>query len=220
MAKYWYDTEFHEYIKKPLFGKPYHTIDLLSIAMVSEDNSELYLINKEFDLKAAWKDEWLRNNVISPLADELIKEKIWREMRHLYDATKQSDVQQLINQYGITKEEIKQQIFKFTNGHLIAGYAWLHKAEDWNKLYSTAGEDHEFIGYYSAYDHVLFSSLYGRMLNLPPGFPMYTTDLQQMIDQKGIDKAELLRIIPQENNHSALCDARWIKKAYTYVMER
>lgn len=40
----------------------------------------------------------------------------------------------------------------------------------------------EFYGYYSAYDHVLLCSLFGTMMDLPKGFPMYTHDLKQYVD--------------------------------------
>jgi len=67
--KYYLDTEFHEY-KKVIIeqerGHGYHTehkheidtIELISIGIVSEDNRELYLICKEFDIQAAWDNEW------------------------------------------------------------------------------------------------------------------------------------------------------------------
>ena len=50
------DTEFHEYPS---------TIELISIALVSEDGRELYLENSEADLSKA--DEWLKKNVIAHL---------------------------------------------------------------------------------------------------------------------------------------------------------
>lgn len=42
----------------------------------------------------------------------------------------------------------------------------------------------EFYGYYSDYDWVLFCSLFGRMIDLPKGFPMYCIDLKQMLDER------------------------------------
>ena len=35
----------------------------------------------------------------------------------------------------------------------------------------------ELWGWYSAYDHVILCQLFGRMIDLPKGWPMYTKDL-------------------------------------------
>jgi hypothetical protein len=42
----------------------------------------------------------------------------------------------------------------------------------------------EFYAYYADYDWVLFCSLFGRMIDLPKGFPMYCIDLKQELDRK------------------------------------
>lgn len=218
--RFYYDTEFYESFKKPLFGKKYHTIDLLSIAMIAEDGRELYLINKEFDVKRAWKDEWIRKNVIQPLVEELIRMHVPNDWRYIYNSDRLKDAKRLIATHGLTKEEIKAKISWFVNGGIYHKYSDGMLPMD-TVLYRTfeSGKEkpHEFVGYYSSYDHILISTIYGRMIDLPPGFPMYTTDLQQMIDQKGIDKQELLKLIPQENEHSALWDARWIKNAHEHI---
>jgi len=46
------------------------------------------------------------------------------------------------------------------------------------------------------YDWVLFCSLFGRMVELPKGFPMYMRDLKQMLDER----AELAYRIDRDNN--------------------
>lgn len=65
--RFFLDTEFHEN------GS---TIDLISIALVSEDGREYYACNKEFDLKRMTEesDGWLWHNVlplIPPFASDL-----------------------------------------------------------------------------------------------------------------------------------------------------
>ena len=55
--KYFIDTEFHNYIKKPLFSKGIDTIELISIGIVSEENREYYAISKDFDIKNAWNND-------------------------------------------------------------------------------------------------------------------------------------------------------------------
>jgi hypothetical protein len=74
--------------------------------------------------------------------------------------------------------------------------------------------DPELWAYYAAYDHVAICQLFGRMLDLPSGFPMYTRDLKQEIMRLGNP-----RVPEQESgNHNALEDARWNKMTYEYLM--
>lgn len=54
--KYFFDTEFHEYP---------HSIELISIGMVSEDGRELYLESSDIDLNEL--DPWLDENVVPHL---------------------------------------------------------------------------------------------------------------------------------------------------------
>ena len=62
--KYFFDTEFIEGFRKPLFGKRRHFIDLISIGIVAEDGREYYAISNEYDYKDA--DEWVIKNVLTP----------------------------------------------------------------------------------------------------------------------------------------------------------
>jgi hypothetical protein len=41
----------------------------------------------------------------------------------------------------------------------------------------------EFYGYYCDYDWVVFCWIFGKMNNLPKGFPMYCRDLKQTLDE-------------------------------------
>ncbi len=71
----------------------------------------------------------------------------------------------------------------------------------------------EFWGYYADYDWVVFCQMFGTMLDLPEGWPMYCRDLKQRAD-------EMYLRIPQqtEGEHNALNDARWNKFAYELLM--
>ena len=72
----------------------------------------------------------------------------------------------------------------------------------------------ELWGYYSAYDHVVFCQLFGKMINLPEGYPYYTKDIKQLCVALG--DPDLPR---QDNNeHHALADARWTKLAYEFLI--
>lgn len=71
----------------------------------------------------------------------------------------------------------------------------------------------ELWGYYSAYDHVVLCWLFGRMIDLPEGMPMYTRDMKQLCDMVGNPQ------LPDkhEHDHTAIGDARWTMKAYRFL---
>jgi 3' exoribonuclease, RNase T-like len=72
----------------------------------------------------------------------------------------------------------------------------------------------EFWGYYSAYDHVALCQLFGTMMELPKGWPMYTRDIKQLCDSVGNPP-----LPPQgKDEHHALADARWNRQAYEFLM--
>lgn len=71
----------------------------------------------------------------------------------------------------------------------------------------------EFITYYGAYDWVAFCQLFGVMVDLPRGWPMYSFDLKQWCDMLGNPKLPL----QGKGEHNALADARWNKKAYEFL---
>jgi len=71
----------------------------------------------------------------------------------------------------------------------------------------------EFWGYYSAYDHVALCQLFGTMMELPKGWPMYTRDIKQLCDSLGNPK------LPEQGKgeHHALADARWNRQAWEFL---
>jgi hypothetical protein len=71
----------------------------------------------------------------------------------------------------------------------------------------------EFWGYYADYDWVVFCQLFGRMIDLPEGFPMYCRDIKQMCDDLGNPE------LPKQDTteHHALADARWNKQAWEFL---
>lgn len=65
----------------------------------------------------------------------------------------------------------------------------------------------EFWAYYADYDWVALCQLYGRMIDLPKGWPMYCRDLKQEADRQ---KVNLSEVVPFEGRkHHALDDAKW-----------
>jgi len=74
----------------------------------------------------------------------------------------------------------------------------------------------ELWGYYADYDHVALCWLFGSMVDLPAGMPMFTLDVKQLALSLGNPKIE----IPNESHHDALADARWTKKAYEFLLRK
>jgi hypothetical protein len=74
----------------------------------------------------------------------------------------------------------------------------------------------EMWGYYSAYDHVAFCQLFGTMMDLPEGYPMYTRDIKQWCVSLGDPR------LPEQGKgeHHALADARWNKLAWQFLLEK
>lgn len=219
---YFLDQEFIEGFRKPLFGRRRHFIDLISIALVCEDGTKYYALCSEFDLKKAWRDAWLREHVLRNIHSELLSKVSTNQREHFRDMEPFTlkTMYTILSLYGKTREEILSEVRKFiSDGRPV------------------------FYGYYCDYDWVLFCSLFGRMIDLPEGYPMYCIDLKQEIDnlakkcfQLGVgthsegDKKnfpsvpqalEWLKESPlypaQSNEHNALADAIWISKLYDFL---
>ncbi len=71
-----------------------------------------------------------------------------------------------------------------------------------------AGDDAiEIWAYYSSYDWVVLCSMFGRMIDLPPGMPKLCLDLKQRQKVSGMPKSMVPADPPDE--HHALADAHW-----------
>lgn len=73
-----------------------------------------------------------------------------------------------------------------------------------------AGKEPVFYGWYADYDWVALCQLYGTMMELPKGWPMYCCDLKQLCDMLGNPK------LPEQGKgeHHAKADARWNKEVF------
>lgn len=196
--KFFLDTEFIE---------DGSTIDLISIGIVREDGREFYAINDDCDWDKA--SDWVRENVLLPMGIEK-EEGQWSI---LHD----------VDKFVIPHEALALEVMQFIKAPYIDRnlqlnfdpdnirgsevYKYLHQLECSEKI--------ELWGYYSAYDHVAFCQLFGTMMDLPKGFPMYTRDLKQWADQLGNPK------LPQQatREHHALGDANWNKQAWEFLKE-
>lgn len=91
-----------------------------------------------------------------------------------------------------------------------ASKAWKSREQIKNDILKFVGDDRpELWAYYADYDHVALCQLFGKMIDLPSNFPMYTRDLKQLLDSVGNPKME-----KQKDEHHALADARWVRNVY------
>jgi hypothetical protein len=74
----------------------------------------------------------------------------------------------------------------------------------------------EFWAYYADYDWVAMCQLFGTMMALPKGWPMYCRDVKQLCDDLGNPK------LPEQGKgeHHALADARWTKQAWEFLQAK
>lgn len=231
------------------------TIDLISIGIVSEDNREYYAISKDFNLKEAWnrydkvinkqyplgseysKDYWIRDNILLPIAYELAHKDYKEQGAYMIKFNNINEwigfiktnknwekiwykrFKELIQKYGKTNKEIANEI-----KHFIANRPINSNKENWILEYDT--KDVKFYGYYADYDWVVFCWLFGKMINLPKGFPKYCIDIKQILDNKinnfnsrsSSSVIKNMKNYPKQiNEHNALEDAKWNKKLYKFI---
>ena len=211
--KYFLDTEFIEGFHKPLFGKKRHFIDLISIGIVAEDGRMFYQISCEYNYNDA--DKWVKENVILPLYLKTVNG----------DQRNRHTVESFHKFYGLTNQQIADAVKAFVNPLLEE--TPLHD-KSWNKhlnkfnVVATENRPVEFYAYYADYDWVLFCSLFGRMVDLPKGYPMMCFDLKQTFYEKQViagnqDLKSFADYPTQENEHSALDDAKWNFKLFKFL---
>lgn len=72
----------------------------------------------------------------------------------------------------------------------------------------------EFWADYGSYDWVAFCQLFGTMMDLPKGYPMFVHDLQQFAEDYEVE-------LPKQEGtvHNALEDARHLKRCYDRVVD-
>lgn len=251
MAKYYLDTEFLEGTQKNFFGKSKPTIDLVSIGLVAEDGREYYAISKEFNLKEAWNRYQMkevygdnRNRFPEGIIEYWIRENVLKKLfnNDKYNHYKKIDTFQefknLVNHFGKTNKQIAEELCLFIDERYIdevdRSKGFIYSGNTSVKEVKTTNV--EFYGYYCDYDWVAFCWLFGKMIDLPKGFPMYCRDLKQELDRrqknlnrlkenniewktiKGVDNLTSYPNYPkQANEHNALADARWTFELYKFL---
>lgn len=127
----------------------------------------------------------------------------------------------LIKKYGQTNKQIAEEIKEFVYDKSFKNKNNMPIIDDKNWIDGKP----QFYGYYSDYDWVAFCWLFGKMINLPKGFPMYCNDLKQILDiiqskytQYNLGDVKIHPRYPkQSNEHNALADAHWNFELYNFL---
>ena len=218
--KYWLDTEFIEN------GK---TIDLISIGIVAEDGREYYAINNLCNFSNA--SDWVKDNVISKLPDSFVNPQTaspselegmfyWKDKPMIAN-----EVAQFLGCVGEVSTVEPQGFRKLISNLQAVSPNWLVRLFQSTKFlayyqrtktkYKVFGKKPEIWAYYADYDWVVFCQLFGTMMDLPDGFPMYCRDLKQECDRLGNPDLPL----QESGEHNALVDARWNRKAWEFLKD-
>jgi hypothetical protein len=152
------------------------TIELISIGMVCDDGRQYYAVNRDMPVRKIRKHKWLMENVVPHLP------KGQGDMRN-------SMSKRWLFHYGDPRVKPHEVI-----------------ADEVMEFIRAAGPDVELWANYGAYDHVCLAQLWGRMIDLPEGVPMFTHDIQQERSRLGLSWDDLPR--QEAGEHNALADAR------------
>ncbi len=153
------------------------TIRLISIGMIREDGKRLYRVVKDYPLiVAASNHPWLRANVLTNLP---VTYDFFTGKPLWDDHHKDSDYRTLTD-----KETVADDVTEF--------------------LLDTP--DLELWAYYAAYDHVALCQLFGTMMDLPEGIPMYTNDIKQEYFRRY--GSQHVTLVQTSGEHNALEDAK------------
>lgn len=180
MTRIYYDTEFLE---------DGHTIELISIGMVTDDDREYYAVNSSLTDSGTWErvitNHWLTENVVPSLPITGRKNLD----RYLAGGTMFTP--------NPTTNGVR---LDHTDSNVKPHQVIANEVRD----FIQATDDPQLWAWYGAYDHVALCQLWGRMIDLPDGVPMWTNDLRQ--ERARVGEPTMPR--QAEGEHNALDDAR------------
>lgn len=166
------------------------TIDLISIGMVTEDGREYYAVNADMPVRRIRRHQWLMDNVVPRLP------KGSGDMRNTWSP-------RWLFHPGDPTVKRRETIAREVRAFILA-----------------AGPGVDLWADYAAYDHVVLAQLFGPMIDLPDGIPMYTNDLQQeaaRLVQDRIWAWDGNPPVQESGRHNALQDARYARELGRYL---
>lgn len=171
----------------------YARIDLISIALVCEDGREYYAVASN-GWAPCYTDSWLRTNVLPQLVPGGLSPAAVARLLCEAPSVGWAIIPELAA-VARARSTIRDELRAFVG---------------------EGKETPEFWGFFADYDWVLLCQLFGRMIDLPKGWPMYCNDLKQEMAKYGLGKKDL----PADDGqaHNALDDARWLREAHKFVM--
>jgi hypothetical protein len=157
------------------------TIDLISIGMVAEDGREYYAVNSEID-------QWVGS-----------------EELHKRIANHRWLIENVVPHLPLSSPPSRTNsswIWSLDKRSTLVKPHWVIANEVRDFILGIP--ERELWAWYAAYDHVALCQLWGSMISLPDGIPMWTNDLKQEAERLGNPQ------VPQqaEGEHNALADAR------------
>lgn len=175
------------------------TIELISIGMVCDDGREYYAVNSDAPWERIRENDWLIRNVLPslPITGRTSLDSYLAIPANSYPKGSMSligaDVKDTrVKPHWVIANEVRDFI--------------------------QATPDVELWANYGAYDHVALAQLWGPMIALPEGVPMFTHDIQQEARRLGIAWDDL----PQQESgeHNALADARHNQTVRRWLAEQ
>lgn len=189
--KIFYDTEFLE------DGERIH---LISIGMVAEDGRELYAVNEDVTRDPLYgricKHQWLMEHVVPHLP--LNNGSTGSQKRH----GRLSTVSAYCGFFNLDMAS-----------NLVMPRRMIRNAV---RDFILATPAAELWAWYGAYDHVALCQLWGRMVDLPKGVPMWTNDLRQEVARFGLGDDDIPT--QETGQHDALADARHNKVIAEFLL--
>jgi hypothetical protein len=162
------------------------TIELISIGLVAEDGREYYAVNYDIRFGRVKKHDWLLRNVVPslPITGRTLLGKYLAHHPNSYPKPS-------IDLVGLDPADTRVKPIQVISNE--------------TRDFILAAPEPRLWAWYGAYDHVALCQLWGAMIDLPPGIPMWTHELKQFAEECGNPE---LPELPGRREHNALSDAR------------
>src|SRR5215469_2516578 len=167
-----------------------HTIDLISLGIVAEDGRDNYWQNRDCQFSQA--NEWVQEHVIPHLEHlecDSRMPSLWSKPPHRV----RCDGPDVPSCPWRWRTQIRDELIRFCDpGRYGKPEFWVAEAD---------------------YDWVALCQLFGRMIDLPKGWPMYCRDIKQWADELGNPQLPC----SGKGEHHALADAQWNRQAWEFL---